>query len=75
MVGDLFGPARLPKEIVERLSREIALALSRPDVLEQIQRTGLSVRGSPPEELAAIVKAQLEIWRRAVREGKIAAQD
>jgi len=73
--GGIFGPARLPKEIVERLSREIALALTRPDVLEQIQRTGLSVRGSPPEELAAIVKAQLEVWRRAVREGKIAAQD
>jgi len=35
--GGIFGPARVPKEIVERLSREIALALKRPDVLEQIQ--------------------------------------
>jgi len=73
--GGIFGPARLPKEIVERLSREITLALKRPDVQEQIVRTGLSVRGSPPDELAAVVKEQLEIWRRAVREGKISAQD
>jgi tripartite-type tricarboxylate transporter receptor subunit TctC len=73
--GAIFGPARVPQEIVERLSREIALALKRPDVLEQIQRTGLSVRGSPPDELAAIVKEQLALWRRAVREGKIAPQD
>src|SRR3954468_814709 len=73
--GGIFGPARVPREIVARLSREIALALKRPDVLEQIQRTGLSVRGSPPEELAVVVKNQLEVWRRAVREGKIAPQD
>jgi len=73
--GGIFGPARVPKEIVERLSREIARALKRPDVLQQIERTGLSVRGSPPEELALVVKEQLELWRRAVREGKIAAQD
>ena len=73
--GGIFGPPRMPKEIVVRLSREIALALKRPDVLEQIQRTGLSVRGSPPEELAAVVKEQLEVWRRAVREGKVAPQE
>jgi len=73
--GGIFGPARVPKEIVERLSREITLALKRPDVVAQIQGTGLSVRGSPPDELAAVVKGQLEVWRRAVREGKIAPQD
>jgi len=73
--GAIFGPAGLPKEIVERLSREITIALKRPDVQEQILRTGLAVRGSPPEELAVLVKEQLEVWRRAVREGKIPAQD
>ena len=73
--GGMFGPAKLPRDIVERLSREITLALKRPDVQEQMLRAGLAPRGSPPEELAVLVKQQLDAWRRAVREGKIERQD
>ena len=69
--GGFFGPANMPKEITERLSREISTILERSDVREQLAPTGWIGRGSSPAELEAYVKEQLEAWRRAVREGTI----
>jgi tripartite-type tricarboxylate transporter receptor subunit TctC len=73
--GGFFGPAKLPKEIVDRLSREITIALKRPEVQEQMLRVGFAARGSPPQELATLVREQLEILRRAVRDGKLQSQE
>ena len=67
----LFGPAKLPREIVERLTRETNEILRRQDVKDQIERQAFEVEGSSPEELGAFVKEQLEVWRRAVREAGI----
>jgi tripartite-type tricarboxylate transporter receptor subunit TctC len=72
--GGLFGPARLPREVVDRLAREMAVALKRPDVREGLDRIAFEARSSSPEELAALVKSQLEIWRRAVQEVGIALE-
>jgi tripartite-type tricarboxylate transporter receptor subunit TctC len=72
--GGLFGPARLPRAVVDRLAREMAVALKRPDVREGLDRIAFEARSSSPEELAALVKSQLEIWRRAVQEVGIALE-
>ena len=67
----IFGPAKLPRPIVERLTREINAILQRPEVKEQLDRQAFEGEGSTPEELGAFVKEQLEVWRRAVREAGI----
>jgi tripartite-type tricarboxylate transporter receptor subunit TctC len=72
--GGLFGPARMPREVVDRLAREMAVAMKRPDVRDGLDRIAFEARSSSPEELAALVKSQLEIWRRAVQEVGIALE-
>ena len=67
----VFGPARLPREVVTRLNREINIALEKPDVIEQLQRQGYFVEASTPEGLAAINRDDLALWRRLVREAGI----
>ncbi len=69
--GGLFGPANMPKPIVERLSQVFNEALERPEVLDQLARQGFEGKGSTPEELATIVREQLELWARVIREAKI----
>jgi len=66
--GGLFGPAKMPKEVVDRLSREVNAILQRPAVREQLERLGVEASGSTPEELAAFLKQQLIDWGKAARE-------
>lgn len=66
--GGVFGPANMPKDIVARLSRELDGVLKRPQVREAFQKLAFEPKSSTPEELAAFVKEQLEIWRRVVAE-------
>jgi tripartite-type tricarboxylate transporter receptor subunit TctC len=64
----LFGPAKMPQDIVERLSREVNAILHRPDVRAQLERQGVEPSGSTPAEFAAFLKQQLADWARAARD-------
>jgi len=67
----VFGPPNLPKEIVARLNKEVNAALQRPDVIAKLQSYGYSPEGSTPERLLEINRADLELWRRLVKEAGI----
>lgn len=67
----VFGPARLPQEIVKRLSKETNIALARNDVREKFLSFGYAVEASTPEELAAINRNDLVLWRKLVKEANI----
>jgi tripartite-type tricarboxylate transporter receptor subunit TctC len=67
----LFGPAGLPKDIVERLSREINLAVELPELRARLEQLAVQPEGSTPQALAAILKEDLERWRVAIREAGI----
>jgi tripartite-type tricarboxylate transporter receptor subunit TctC len=64
----LFGPAKLPREIVDRLARELAGVLARPEVREQLARHAFDARNSTPEEMGAYLKEQVDVWARTARE-------
>src|SRR6185503_3918511 len=66
--GGVFGPAKMPREIADRVSRELIALLKRPEVREAFGKLSFEPRGSTPEELSAFVKEQGEVWRRTVRE-------
>jgi len=63
----LFAPAKTPRDIVERLAREVNVILKRPDIREQLEKQALEPGGSTPNELAAFLKQQLIDWSGAAR--------
>jgi tripartite-type tricarboxylate transporter receptor subunit TctC len=69
--GGVFGPKGMPREIVDRLSRELLALLKRPEVREGFGKLAFEPRGSTPEELAAFTKEQGTIWRRAIADAGI----
>ena len=69
--GGFVGPAGLPRNVTERLSREINLILKRDDVREKLASLGSAGRGSSPEELAEFIKEQVVAWRQGIREAGI----
>jgi tripartite-type tricarboxylate transporter receptor subunit TctC len=67
----IFGPPKLPREAVERINKEINLALKRPDVAEKLLGYGYSPEGSTPERLLEINRDDLALWRKLVKEANI----
>jgi tripartite-type tricarboxylate transporter receptor subunit TctC len=67
----LVAPAKTPKDIVERLSRETNLALRRPEVRTQLDNQAFEGAGSTSEEMGAVMRQQLEAWRRTISELRI----
>jgi len=63
----LFGPARLPREVVTKLNREFGAAMARADVQAAMERQAFALSPSSPEQLATFVKEQMENYRRTLR--------
>ena len=63
----LFGPARMPRAILERLNKEFGGAMARPEVQASMEKQGFALNPSSPEQLADFVKQQLESYRRILR--------
>jgi tripartite-type tricarboxylate transporter receptor subunit TctC len=63
----LFGPARMPREVVERLNKEFVAAMGRADVQAAMEKQAFALSPSSPDQLAAFVKEQMESYRRILR--------
>lgn len=63
----MFAPAGTPMAIVERVNAETKRALQRPEFARMVEAQGAEIVGSSPEELAAVVKAEIQIWQRVVK--------
>ncbi len=65
--GGLFGPAKMPRELVDRVSRDFGTVMRRADVGEQYEKLGLFPTPSSPQVMADLVKDQLAAWSRTMR--------
>ena len=63
----LVGPANLPRDIVERINREFAAALRRPEVLTALDRQAFIANPSTPEQFASFIKEQMESYGKLLR--------
>jgi len=70
----IMAPAGTPKEIVARLNAEALKALADPQVRQKLEELGFAVRGSSPEELGTLTRAQLAKYARVIKEMGIAIE-
>jgi tripartite-type tricarboxylate transporter receptor subunit TctC len=63
----LFGPANLPKEVVDALSGAMQKILTRSDIRERMLGSFIEPTPSDPAAFAAMVKRQLEVWGEKVK--------
>ena len=63
----VFGPAKMPREIVDRLNREFNAAMSKPEVQAAMGQQAFQLTGSTPEQLGVLVKEQLESFRSTLK--------
>jgi tripartite-type tricarboxylate transporter receptor subunit TctC len=63
----MFAPARTPLPIVEKLSAEAKRGLQRPDFVNMAETQGTEILGSSPQELARVVRTEVQTWRKVVQ--------
>ena len=68
------APAKTPKEIIERLNRELVKALNDPGVAELLNKQGLEPSPCSPAELARYMEREYETWGKVVKRAGIKAQ-
>ena len=68
----VFVPKGTPKEIVDRLQREIAAIVNMPDVKSKMLPLGFEPDGGSSAEFFDYVKAEVAKWKKAITEANIA---
>jgi tripartite-type tricarboxylate transporter receptor subunit TctC len=62
----VFAPAKVPREVVERLHAEVTRALAAPDVRGKMLALGAEPVGNTPEEFAAFIRAEAAKYARVI---------
>jgi tripartite-type tricarboxylate transporter receptor subunit TctC len=65
--GGIIAPARLPRDVVLRLSTEIRAALAVPSVVERYRSLDSEIDGGTPEQFLELVRRETPKWADVVR--------
>jgi tripartite-type tricarboxylate transporter receptor subunit TctC len=64
----LLAPAGTPQEILRKLHTETVKALREPDLRAKFAELGMDIVGGTPEQLAAILRADIPKWAKVIKE-------
>ena len=68
----MIAPAGVPKEIVQRMSAEVARIIRSPEISQRMQQTmGTFAEGTTPEECDRFIAVETAKWGRVIREAKV----
>ncbi|WP_425440751.1 Bug family tripartite tricarboxylate transporter substrate binding protein [Phreatobacter oligotrophus] len=70
----VFGPAKMPAEVVQRLNREISVIATDPELVKKFAEIGFDAFAQTPAQLDAFVRAQLVTWARMIKDAGIEPQ-
>jgi tripartite-type tricarboxylate transporter receptor subunit TctC len=62
----VLGPKGLPKEVVEKVHAGVVKALNDPAVRKRVEDTGSLIVANTPEQFAAQMKAEFEVYKKVV---------
>jgi tripartite-type tricarboxylate transporter receptor subunit TctC len=70
----IVAPAGTPKDIVERLYRDIQATLKSPELTAAFEREGAAAVTMSSEEFAHYIETEMAKWGRVVKQGNIMAK-
>jgi tripartite-type tricarboxylate transporter receptor subunit TctC len=69
-----LAPRRTPQAIIERLHKDIAAVVKRPDVGERLIGLGIEPEGSTPQEFRDAIGREIATWRKVVKVANVELQ-
>ncbi len=70
----LAAPAKTPRAVIERLQREITLAVNSPDVKKKLADLNVDAQASSPEQTSALLASEIKRWGEVIVRAKIPQQ-
>ena len=70
----ILAPAGTPREIVNRVSSELAKILASPDMRERLDKLGIDAVGSTPAEAARFLDEEIVKWSKVINTAGIKAE-
>ena len=67
----IYGPKGLPKDIVEKVHAAVKKTIDDPAVKKRIEDTGSIVIGNTPEQFAAQIVAEFDVYKKVVAAQKL----
>ena len=67
----ILAPAGTPKEIVDRLHKELVTAVANPKVSQAFVKLGTKPVSSSPAEFSAFIKAEIARWTKVIKAANI----
>ena len=67
----ILGPKGLPKDVVDRISAATKKTLEEPSVKKRIEDTGSIIIANTPEQFAAQIAAEYEVYKKVVEQQKL----
>ena len=62
----VYAPGGTPQPIIDRLAKEIAAILARPDVREKFAKAGLPVTAEPPDVFKARIAREVPMYKEII---------
>ncbi len=67
----LVAPAGTPQPVIDKIAREVATIYADPAIADRLEKAGITVATSTPQEFDAFFRAEAKRWTAVVRESGI----
>ncbi len=67
----IYGPKGLPKEVVDKINAAVKATVALPEVKKRIEDTGSIVIANSPDEFAAQIRAEFDVYKKVVQTAKL----
>lgn len=66
-------PAKTPQPIVDKISKALEAAVAASEVREKLDLAGCTAKSAPLGEFAAIIRSDIALWAKVIKDAGIPA--
>jgi tripartite-type tricarboxylate transporter receptor subunit TctC len=70
----MVAPPKMPTALADRISRDVAEVLQRPDVSGRLRELMLDPLGGTPAEVGRFFAEEAAVWGKVIQENNLSAQ-
>lgn len=65
------GPKNLPAAMVEQMNADVLKVIAMPDVVDKLERAGVSDGGGTAQKLTGMIESDLKRWAKVIKDANI----